>query len=67
MFEVEWVQEAVDDLAELWTTGDSLARQSLTRATHTIDQELRTDPFRNSESREGEVLIMFADSLGLLF
>jgi hypothetical protein len=67
MFEVEWVQEAVDELAELWMTGDSLERQSLTGSTYSLDQELRTDPFRNSESREGEVRIMFAESLGVLF
>ncbi len=67
MFRVEWLQEAVGELAAIWTKADSPSRQALTRATHALDQEFQADPFRHSESREGEVRILFADPLGVLF
>ena len=67
MFRVEWLQEAVSELADVWIKADSPSRQSITEATHTLDQELQADPFRQSESREGEVRILFADPLAVLF
>jgi hypothetical protein len=53
MFRVEWLREAVGELAELWTEADSPFRQAITEANHALDQELQADPFRVSESREG--------------
>jgi len=41
MFRVEWLQEAVSELADVWIKADSASRQSITEATHTLDQELR--------------------------
>jgi hypothetical protein len=41
MFRVEWLQEAVSELADVWIKADSPSRQSITEATHTLDQELR--------------------------
>jgi hypothetical protein len=67
MFRVEWVQEAVDELAELWLEANSTSRQTITEATHALDQELQADPFRQSESREGDVRILFASPLAILF
>jgi hypothetical protein len=67
MFRVEWLREAVSELADIWIKADSPLRQVITEATHTLDQELQADPFRQSESREGEVRILFARPLGVLF
>jgi hypothetical protein len=51
MFQVEWDQSAIDELAALWTLGDPDQRQALTSASHAIDQRLRTDPRAEGESR----------------
>jgi hypothetical protein len=67
MFRVEWLREAVGELAELWIEADSPFRRAITEATHALDQELQADPFRASESREGEVRISFSDPLAILF
>jgi hypothetical protein len=67
MFRVEWLREAVSELADLWIKADSPSRQVLTEVTHALDQELQADPFRQSESREEEVRILFADPLAVLF
>ena len=67
MFRVEWLQEAVGELAELWIAADSPGRQAITKATHALDQELQTDPFRASESRDADVRIAFSIPLAILF
>jgi hypothetical protein len=63
MFRVEWLREAVGELAELWIEADSPFRRAITEATHALDQELQADPFRASESTEGEVRISFSNPL----
>jgi ParE toxin of type II toxin-antitoxin system, parDE len=67
MFRVEWLREAVSELADIWINANSRLRQNITEATHTLDQELQADPFRQSESREGDVRILFARPLAILF
>jgi hypothetical protein len=67
MFRVEWLREAVGELAEIWTRADSASRQTITQATHALDQELQADPFRQSESREEDVRILFVHPLAVLF
>jgi hypothetical protein len=67
MFRVEWLSEAVSELADIWIKADSQSRQVITEATHNLDRELQTDPFRESESREGEVRVLFTRPLGVLF
>ena len=67
MFRVEWLREAVSELADLWIKADSPFRQVITEATHALDQELQADPFRGSESREEEVRTLFSDPLAILF
>jgi hypothetical protein len=65
MFRVEWLQEALDELANLWMQADSALRQAITAATHALDQELQVDPYRNSEAREDEERVLFAYPLGV--
>jgi hypothetical protein len=58
---------ALDELASAWIGADSTRRREITAATNAIDAQLRSDPFGSSESREDDIRIMFADSLGILF
>ena len=51
MFRVEWIEVAVADLTRIWTQADSPMRHAITVASNAIDQELQTDPFRQSEGR----------------
>lgn len=67
MYRVEWQQEAVNELADIWIKGDSPLRQAITSATHNLDRELAANPFRDSESRDGDVRILFTSPLGALF
>ncbi|MGC8638609.1 MAG: type II toxin-antitoxin system RelE family toxin [Isosphaeraceae bacterium] len=66
MYRVEWLREAVDELADIWIKADSPFRQEIIRATHALDRELQADPYRQSESREGDVRILFERPLGVL-
>jgi hypothetical protein len=59
MFRVEWLQEALDELTRIWLDADPSARKAITAATHTLDQELRFDPYRQSESRENDERVIF--------
>jgi hypothetical protein len=52
MFRVEWLREAVSELADIWIKADSRSRQAITEATHNLDRQLQIDPFRNSDSSE---------------
>jgi hypothetical protein len=64
---VEWLQEAVNDLAAIWTRADSAQRSAITEATNRVDQELQTQPIHSSESREGEQRVLFIYPLGIRF
>jgi hypothetical protein len=44
---------------------DADLRQAITTATHTLDQELRADPFRQSESRGDDERVLFAYPLAV--
>ena len=44
MFRVEWIQAALDDVTNLWMQGNSSMRHAITTATHTLEQELQSDP-----------------------
>lgn len=65
MFQVEWLQEALNELTVLWLQADAALRQAITAATHAIDQELGQDPYRHSESREDDERVLFAFPLAV--
>jgi hypothetical protein len=65
MFRVEWLQEALDELTRIWMQADSRLRQAITAAAHAIDQELQANPYRESESRNGEDRVLFVHPLGV--
>lgn len=51
MFQVEWLQSALDELAEGWNRSDSSERKAMTVACHEVDQWLRADPLGEGEAR----------------
>ena len=67
MFLVEWLEEALEELTVLWSMGDADLRKAIMAATSIIDQELKTDPYRQSESRGDENRVLFVYPLGVLF
>jgi hypothetical protein len=67
MFRVEWLQEAVDELASIWIGANTNLRQKITVAANILDQELQADPFRQSESRHDEDRVLFAYPLAVQF
>ena len=67
MFIVRWEDEALSELASLWTEANSSQRQAITVATNEIDIQLESRPFALGESRPGGRRIHFVYPLGLLF
>jgi hypothetical protein len=67
MFRVEWLQSALDELADLWTKADPVQRQAITGASHLLDQRLKRDPHVEGESRSRGRRITFAPPLAITF
>jgi hypothetical protein len=67
MFTVRWEEQALNELADLWTRADSSQRQAITEASHQIDQQLSDDPENQGESRPLGCRILFAPPLGVIF
>ena len=53
MFRVEWLQSALDELADVWARADSAQRGAITAASHAVEQRLQRDPWNEGESRSG--------------
>ncbi len=67
MFQVIWLERAVNELAEIWMKADSDGRRAINITADTIDKILADKPFESSESREEELRVMFAPPLGVFF
>lgn len=67
MFQVEWIQEALDDLVTFWMDADSTGRQQITSATDEIDARLSANPEAEGESRDENKRITFASPLAVVF
>jgi hypothetical protein len=67
MFNVEWLQSALNQLTACWTQSDSGLRKTITSATRRIDELLQTDPLGHSESRETGSRVLLAPPLGVTF
>jgi len=67
MYQVDWLQTALDQLTAIWMSADSAQRQAITTAAHQIEQQLQRDPFGPSESRPNERRILLVSPLGILF
>ena len=67
MFQVVWLQTALNELAGVWVQADSAQRQAITAATHAIDKRLQTDPPNQGESRSHGQRVLFQPPLGITF
>jgi hypothetical protein len=67
MFRVRWERRALDELARLWTQANSVLRQSITSASHTVEQRLKVDPHNEGESRSQGRRITFGAPLAVVF
>jgi hypothetical protein len=63
-FTVVWLPGAENDLARVWM--QAVDRDAVTRASHTIDRLLRTDP-QSKGQREGERFRLAVGPLVVLF
>lgn len=64
-FTVVWIPFALKELADLWN--HALDRQEVADASDTVDMILRANPYADSESREGNLRILFVPPLAVLF
>jgi hypothetical protein len=67
MIKVEWLQSALDELANLWMLADSVEREAITSATHVLDERLRSNPHEEGESRPQGLRITFVPPLAVRF
>lgn len=65
-YTVVWLQSAEHELAELWLDASS-DRDSITNASNSIDQLLRSNPESAGESRSSGRRILFVTPLGAVF
>lgn len=64
MYRVIWLKDALENLADIWVHADSNTRKSITAATHSLDNNLQTDPLLQGESRSGNDRVVFAGPIG---
>lgn len=67
MFQVEWLQAALDDLADAWLKAAPSSRQQITFAAGQIDAALENDPAEQGESRSAGRRILFVEPLAAVF
>ena len=66
-FHVVWKTAARDELAEAWLASPSPIRKAITVACHSLENQLRSNPFEVGESRDGNERIAFERPLVVLF
>ncbi len=67
MFQVDWLQTALNELAAVWAGADSAQRKAITAANHAIDRRLERDPTNEGESRGPRRRILFQVPLAITF
>ena len=67
MYQVRWLQSAINQLAPSWGQADASTAQSIRAAMDWIDQSLQRDPANEGESRSNGRRIMFAPPLAVVF
>ena len=67
MYDVEWLDAALEELARLWSQADSALRDSLTAASLEIDKRLHRDASNDGESRSGGRRITLVPPLAATF
>jgi hypothetical protein len=67
MFEVEWLEQALSQLAKEWLDADSGLRAAITATTHAVEQRLSRAPDRVGESREPGTRVLVVPPLTVTF
>lgn len=67
MYQVEWLQSALNELADAWTNASSTQREAITTAAQVIEQLLQSNPQNQGESRPMGRRILFHSPLGVTF
>ena len=67
MFEVDWRDEALNDLTDAWLAADGPGRLAITKAVRRIDHALARTPLDTGEGRGGNHRIHFEGSLVVIF
>jgi hypothetical protein len=66
-FSIHWRDAALDDLAAIWLKAEPTQRVAITKATHSIELELKSQPSQKGESRPEGERILFSSPIGVLF
>ncbi len=67
MFQVEWLESALDALARFWANADSGERRAITAASQEIDKRLARSPETEGESRSAGNRITIVLPLAVVF
>jgi hypothetical protein len=67
MWQVEWLESVLDELARSWLQADAARRKNITNASHQVDQLLSKDPLNVGESRANDERILLEPPLGVYF
>jgi hypothetical protein len=67
MLRVEWLQSALDQLAQGWLEADSELRQGITAAANLLERDLALDPHGSGESRDKGRRFHFVAPIGAHF
>lgn len=67
MWAVEWLTEAQNDLARIWSAADASDRQRITAAINLADRLLSDAPMQQGESRREQNRVMFVSPMGITF
>jgi hypothetical protein len=59
MYRIEWLQDALDELAAIWLRATAAERQLITAESHRVDQVLGVDPYGAGESRPRRQRVAF--------
>jgi hypothetical protein len=67
MFSIYRKQSALVPLNEAWAQADANLRDAILQASHSVDQQLQSDPLEQGESRDGRTRILFQAPLAVTF
>ncbi len=67
MFALNWTEEALNELAEIYVAATVEERERMARGVDALNARLRNDPLTEGESRTGGLRMTFSDLLSVWF
>jgi plasmid stabilization system protein ParE len=67
MFALNWTEQALNELAEIYVTATVEERERMARGVDALNTRLRSDPLNEGESRTGGLRMTFPDLLSVWF